>query len=247
MKVSVTVITRNESAGLRPMLESVGWADEILVIDSGSTDDTAKIAEGLGARVLLRDFDDFSSQKNFAQSNAKNDWILNLDADELCPAALSQEIAALPENGPRGYYVARKNYFQDRWIRHCGWYPDYKLRLYDRTAGSWKGKVHEGVQLNGASARLSTPIEHRTYKGFERYLSSVVLYARMAAEQMKEQGRSAGILDLLFRPPAGFLKKYFLQCGFLEGRPGFVISSLTAYGIFCRYSFLWEMGRGERP
>lgn len=228
------------------MLESVSWADEILVIDSRSTDDTVKIAEGLGARVLLRDFDDFSSQKNFAQSQAKNDWILNLDADELCPPALSQEIANLAENGPRGYFVARKNYFQDRWIRHCGWYPDYKLRLYDRNAGIWKGKVHEGVQLEGTPARLSTPLEHRTYKGFERYLSSVVLYARMAAEQMKEQGRNAGILDLLFRPPAGFLKKYFLQCGFLEGRPGFVIASLTAYGIFCRYSFLWEMGKGDR-
>lgn len=247
MKVSVTVITRNEAAGIRSMLESVRWADETIVVDSHSTDDTAAIAREAGCRVLQNEFTGFAAQKNYAQSQALNNWILNLDADELCPAELAEEIQALPESGPAGYFVPRMNYFQGRWIRHCGWYPDYKLRLYRRDAGEWKGKVHESVHLAGATARLNNAVRHYTYKGFERYLSSVLMYSRLAAEQMVEEGRSAGALDLLLRPPAGFLKKYLLQSGFLDGRPGFVISALTAYGIFCRYSFLWEMRTGGKP
>ena len=246
MKVSVTVITRNEADGIRSMLESVRWADEVIVVDSHSTDDTAKIAQEAGCRVFQHEFTDFAAQKNFAQEQANRDWILNLDADELCPPELAEEIQALPESGPSGYFIPRMNFFQDRWIRRCGWYPDYKLRLYRKNAGEWKGKVHEGVQMNGATARLKNAVKHYTYKGLERYLSSVLMYSRLAAEQMMEEGRSAGVLDLLFRPPAGFLKKFFLQAGFLDGRPGFVISALTAYGIFCRYSFLWEMRSGDR-
>lgn len=247
MKVSVTVITRNEASGIGRMLESVRWADEIVLVDSGSEDDTVQIAKSAGARVLHRDFDDFASQKNFAQLQARNDWILNLDADEICPPALAREIQNLPPAaGPSGYYLPRRNYFQDRWIRHCGWYPDYKLRLYERSCGSWHGKVHESIKLKGETGRIQIPIEHRTYKGFERYLSTVVLYSRMAAEQMNDEGKRAGVLDLLLRPPAVFFRKYLLQGGLLDGRPGFVISALTAYGIFCRYSFLWEMRNGER-
>lgn len=246
MKLSVTVITRNEAPGIARMLESVRWADEIVLVDSGSDDDTVEIAKSAGARVLHRDFDDFASQKNFAQSQAGNDWILNLDADEICPPALAQEIQSLPASGPAGYYIPRRNYFQDRWIRHSGWYPDYKLRLYQRSSGTWSGRVHESIKLKGGTGRIKAPLEHRTYKGFERYLSTVVLYSRMAAEQMKDEGKNAGVLDLLFRPPAAFFRKYLLQAGILDGRPGFVIAALSAYGIFCRYSFLWEMRNGER-
>ena len=228
------------------MLESVRWADEIVVVDSFSTDGTVRIAEESGCRVFQHEFSDFATQKNFAHTQATHDWILNLDADELCPPALANEIGALSDSGASGYSIARVNYFQNKWIRHCGWYPDFKLRLYDRRKGAWKGKVHESVRVEGAAGRLKNPLQHYTYKGFERYLSSVLMYSRLAAEQMKEEGKSAGALDLLFRPPVGFVKKYFLQAGFLDGRPGFVISALTAYGIFCRYSFLWEMQSGGR-
>jgi glycosyltransferase involved in cell wall biosynthesis len=246
MKISVTVITRNEAALLPAMLASVRWADEVIVVDCGSTDGTVRIATESGCRVVNHAFVDFASQKNFAHTLATNDWIFNLDADEHCPEALAKEIQALPESGPNGYFVARRNYFQNRWIRHCGWFPDYKLRIYRRSAGAWKGRVHETVELTGQTARLETPLNHYTYKGFERYLDSVLQYSRLAAEQLHEEGKSAGPLDLLLRPPAGFIREYILRAGFLDGRPGFVISALTAYGIFCRYSFLWEMRGGGR-
>ncbi len=248
MQVSVTVITKNEEQGLRASLESVRWASEIVVVDSGSTDRTVEIAKEFAAKVLHHDFIDFASQKNYANSQASSNWILNLDADELCTPELAREIAQLPEEGPAGYWILRRNQFQGRWIRHCGWYPDYKLRLYRRGAGEWQGKVHESMQVGKGNpvVKLNAAIEHYTYRNFDRYLRSIHQFSRLAAGQMQENGRSAGILDLVFRPPAAFVKKYILQMGFLDGIPGFIISAMTAYGIFLRYAYLREMRAGDQ-
>lgn len=245
MQVSVTVITKNEEQGLRAMLESVRWAGEIIVVDCGSTDRTVEIAREYTDEVVHHDFVDFASQKNFAQSRAKYDWVLNLDADERCTPELAAEITALADGGCSAYWISRRNQFQGRWIRHCGWAPDDKLRLYRRSLGLWKGKVHESVQMENPAdtRRLSHSIEHYTYKSFDRYVGSVHQFARLAAEQMDEQGRSAGVLDLMFRPPAAFLKKYLFQAGILDGSPGFVISMLTAYAVFCRYAILRDIAR----
>jgi glycosyltransferase involved in cell wall biosynthesis len=247
MQVSVTMITKNEEQGIHASLESVQWAYEVIVVDSGSTDRTVEIARRFTTKVIHHDFVDFATQKNYASSEATANWILNLDADELCSPELAREIANLPEEGPSGYWILRRNQFQGRWIRHCGWFPDYKLRLYRRGTGEWRGKVHESLELVKGSPviKLKGTIEHYTYRNFDRYLQSTHQFSRLAARQMYEYGRSAGILDLIFRPPAAFLKKYILQMGFLDRVPGFIISVMTAYGIFLRYSYLREMRSGD--
>ncbi len=243
MQVSVTVITLNESAQIERMLESVQWASEILVVDCGSTDGTPEIAGKKNVRVLHHEFADFASQKNYAHAQASSDWILNLDADEICSPVLAREIQDLPEESAPAYAIRRKNYFQGRWIRHSGWNPDYKVRLYRKSQGTWKGMVHESIHLNTKKnmPQLNGWIEHNTYRGFERYLDSVNRYAKLAALQMKEQGRSAGLADVILRPPAVFLKKLFLQAGVLDGAPGFMIAALSAYGTFIRYAMLREL------
>jgi glycosyltransferase involved in cell wall biosynthesis len=242
MQVAVTVITRNEEERIGAMLESVRWAAEVVVVDCGSTDRTVEKARGFTDRVVHHEFSDFASQKNYAHSLTGRDWILNLDADEVCTPELAAEIQALPEEGCEGYLISRQNQFQGRWIRHCGWSPDYKLRLYRKSRGSWKGRVHESVELEpGAGPRkLRGKLLHYTYKDFERYLSSIHQFSKLAADQMREQGKQTGALDLLVRPPLAFLKKYLLQLGILDGTPGFVISALTAYSVFCRYALLSE-------
>jgi glycosyltransferase involved in cell wall biosynthesis len=249
MQVSVTVITKNEAAIIRPMLQSVRWAYEIIVVDSGSTDGTVEIAREFTAKVIHHEFSDFASQKNFADSLTTCDWILNLDADEICTDTLAQEIQSLNGNNFAAYFISRRNHFNNRWIRHCGWSPDFKLRLYRRGIGTWEGRVHESVRLENSAkkGKLKGEILHYTVRNFDRYLSSIHLYSQLAAEQMKEQGRTAGILDLLIRPPISFLKKYFLLLGFLDGAPGFLISMFSAYGIFCRYCFLYQMTEGRNP
>src|SRR5262249_35959677 len=168
MQISVTVITKNEENQIRAALESVKWATEIIVVDCGSTDRTVEIAKEFTPRVIHHDFVDFANQKNFAQSQAKCEWVFNLDADERCTADLGKQIAALPEQGSDAYWISRKNYFQNRWIRHCGWFPDYKIRLYRKNKGLWKGKVHESVQMESGckTERLKSPMEHFTYRGF---------------------------------------------------------------------------------
>ncbi|HET6268439.1 MAG TPA: glycosyltransferase family 2 protein, partial [Acidobacteriota bacterium] len=223
MQVSVTIISRNEESRIRQALQSVRWAAERIVVDCGSTDRTVELATQEGARVVHHEFVDFASQKNFAHSMASHDWILNLDADELCTPELASEIAALPETAALVYEASRKNFFQNRWIRHCGWYPDYKVRLYNRSAAHWEGKVHESLKFDGeiGTARLRGHLLHYTYKGFDRYMGSVHQFSRMAAEQYYAEGRTTSILGLLFRPPVAFIKKYFLQLGIADGYPGF--------------------------
>lgn len=250
MQVSVTMITKNEERGIRASLESVRWAKEIIVIDSGSTDQTVTIAKECGAKVIQHHFVDFADQKNYASSKASSEWILNLDADESCTAELADEIGRLPEEGVDGYWIGRKNYFQGKWIRHCGWFPDYKLRLFRRDKATWRGIVHESVQMSEkmSELKLKGSIEHQTYKNWDRYVQSIHQFARLAAQQMHNEGRSSGILDLLFRPPSAFVKKYALQMGFLDGMPGLVISGMTAYGIFLRFAYLREMNQaGKHP
>ncbi|HSE41734.1 MAG TPA: glycosyltransferase family 2 protein [Acidobacteriota bacterium] len=242
MQVSVTVITLNESARIEKMLDSVQWASEIVVVDCGSTDGTQEIARAKNARVLHHDFADYSSQKNHAQSQTKCEWVLNLDADEICTPELAREVQELPENRASAYAIRRKNYFQNRWIRHSGWNPDYKIRLYKKSAAKWEGKVHESVHLNSSAEvpKLNHWIEHHTYRGFDRYLETVNRYARLAAQQMNEQGKTANFSDLVFKPPAVFVKKLLLQGGILDGMPGFTIAALSAYGTFIRYALLRE-------
>jgi glycosyltransferase involved in cell wall biosynthesis len=249
----VTLITLNEEANIRACLESVGWAGEVLVSDSGSTDGTVAICEELGAKVYIDKWLGFGAQKNLIADRAAGEWILNIDADERVTDGLHAEILEAVEgdggdSGKDGYMVARKNYFAGRWIRRCGWWPDLNLRLYRKAKARFQERaVHEAVVMeDGAKVgRFSNPVEHFTYTGVDDYLERMEKYSRLAAEEMRNQGRRTGILDLTLRPLFTFLKMYVLKLGFLEGRVGFTLSRLYGKYTYTKYARLKEMGGGE--
>ncbi|MBI3398713.1 MAG: glycosyltransferase family 2 protein [Deltaproteobacteria bacterium] len=242
-KLSVTIITLNEESNIRLCLESVKWADEILVSDSGSSDKTVEICKEYGAKVFIDQWLGFGKQKNLIAGRAQNNWILNIDADERITPDLRAEIETALSNGEyQGYYISRKNFFGDTWIRHCGWHPDYNLRLYRKDKGRFNERdVHEAVQIDAKAGYLKAPLEHYTYKNISDYLRRMDRYSTLAAEEMLKNGKSAGLLDLTFRPCFTFFKIFFLQKGFLEGYNGVILSGLYSAYTFSKYAKLWEM------
>jgi glycosyltransferase involved in cell wall biosynthesis len=245
-KITVTIITLNEEANIRACLESVAkWADEIIVSDSGSTDRTVEICRFFGAEVFTDEWLGFGAQKNLCQSRARNEWIFNIDADERAGPGLGEEIGrALDKGKAVGYYVPRKNYFGKRWVRRCGWYPDYNLRLYRKDAGRFNERaVHEAVVVDGPTEKLSTPLIHRTYSGVDDYLRRMERYSRLAAEEMMKEGRRTGPGDMILRPGFTFLKMFVLRGGLLEGKTGLVLSGLYAYYTYEKYRKLRAMRR----
>ena len=245
-KLSVTVITRNEAANLAAALESVAWADEVVVVDSGSTDDTIAIARRVTDRVIVREWPGYSAQKNFAAGQASHDWILSLDADERVTGALGDEIRALLQAEPacRGYRVPRVSHYLGRWIRTTDWYPDYQLRLYDRRAGRWEGAfVHEGVAVDGPVGRLRADLEHLPYRDLSHHLQTIDRYTTLAAEQMRARGGRVGPFGLATRPVGAFLRNYVVRGGWRDGSVGLVVSLLNSYYVFLKFAKLWEASR----
>lgn len=248
-KLTATVITRNESANLAAALESVSWADEILVVDSCSTDDTVEIARRYTARVLVREWPGFSAQKNFAAGESTHDWILSVDADERVTPALAAEIQGLLRGEPsgRGYRIPRVSFYLGRWIRTTDWYPDYQLRLYDRRVSRWTGMVHEGVEVDGAVGRLRAELQHLPYRDISHHLQTIDRYTTLAAEQMRQRGTRVGAAGLLLRPAGAFVRNYVLRGGWRDGTVGLVVSLLNSYYVFLKFAKLWEAGRSGRP
>ncbi len=245
-KVSVTVITLNEAANIDGCLDSVSWADEVLVVDSGSTDDTADRARARGARVVVKDWPGYAAQKNFAAEQAAHDWILSLDADERVTPDLAREIEAALGSGPAmaGYRIPRVAWHLGRWIRTTDWYPDYQLRLYDRRRAQWKPKrVHESVAADGAVGQLAHELQHYAYRDLGHHLQTMDRYTTLAAEEMFESGRRASMLDLLLHPPAAFARNYLLRRGFTDGTAGLVISAMNAHYVFLKFAKLREKQR----
>ena len=237
-KVTATIITRNEAANIDAALASVSWADEIIVIDSESTDDTAARARRVTPRVEVRPWAGYSAQKNYAASIASHDWILSLDADERVTPALAAEIQALLRSEPpyRGYRVPRVSHYLGRWIRGTDWYPDYQLRLYDRRAGQWNGRrVHESVVLNaGEPGRLSNDLQHFPYRDISDHLATIDRYTTLAAEQMRSDGRVPSIAGVALHPLFAFLRNYLLRGGFKNGSAGLIVSVLNSYYVFLK-------------
>lgn len=248
-KLSVTIITLNEEANIRACFESVKWADEILVSDSGSSDRTVEICKEYGAKVFSDGWYGFGRQKNLIAGRVVNNWILNIDADERVTPELKKEIEEVLNNGDcDGYNISRKNFFGNKWIRHCGWYPDYNLRLYRKDKGRFNERnVHEAVQIAGKISFLNAPLEHYTYRDISDYLKRMDRYSTLAAEEMFKKGRRAGYFDILLRPAATFLKMFFLQKGFLEGYIGLILSGLYAAYTFSKYAKLMEMSKRQTP
>ncbi len=242
-KLTVTVITKNEARDLADALASVAWADEIVVVDSNSSDDTVAIARTFTERVVVHPWEGYGAQKNVAAALASHDWILSLDADERVTPALADAIrTALASPGHAAYRMPRVTRHLGRWIRSTDWYPDDQLRLYDRRHAQWTtARVHEAVTVNGTIGRLDHEIQHLAYRNISDHLETIDRYTTLAAEDMRANGRRAGVIQLAGHPPLAFLRNYIARGGFRDGLPGFIISSLNAYYVFLKYAKLWEM------
>ena len=248
-RVTVTIITLDEAAHIADAIDSAAWADEIIVVDSGSVDDTLAIARARGARTETRAWTGYVDQKNFAASLASHDWIFSLDADERIPPALASEIRALLATEPHrgGYRVPRVTFHLGRWVRTTDFYPDYQTRLYDRRKGRWQGRyVHESVTVDGDTGQLTTELLHYSYRDLTDHLDRINAYTTLAARQMHESGRRARAVDLLLHPPAAFLRNYILRRGFLDGTAGLTLSLVNAYSVLLKFAKLWELQRCSR-
>ena len=245
-KLSVTVITKNEAADIGAALQSVAWADEIVVVDSHSEDDTVAIARRCTDRVIARDWQGYIDQKNYAASVATHDWILSLDADERVTPALAAEIQVLIAAGPSAaaFRIPRVTWHLGRWIRTTDWYPDYQVRLYDRRVAGWTGQyVHEAVTVRGVTGQLRGELQHYAYRDIADHLETIDRYTTLAARQMHEAGRRAGLPQIAGHPPLAFLRNYVAHGGIRDGVPGFIISALNAYYVGLKFAKLWEIER----
>ena len=243
-KVSVTVITKNEASDIADALASVAWADEIIVVDSESTDATVRIAREQTDRVIVREWPGYIAQKNYAASLASHDWILSLDADERVTPGLGNEIRSVLASVPAhaAFRMPRVTWHLGRWIRTTDWYPDRQLRLYDRRSARWTGRyVHEAVSVNGTIGDLHGELEHRPYRDIADHLETIDRYTTYAAHQMHEGGSRSGFAQMAGHPPLAFLRNYVAHGGFRDGAPGFIISALNAYYVFLKFAKLWEL------
>lgn len=248
LPVSVVVITKNEASNIERCLKSVPWADELLVVDSGSGDGTDDLARKAGARVLQSEWRGFGPQKAFAASQARNDWILSLDADEALSPELAEEIRSRFEGlDPRtGYELPRESFHMGRWIRHGGWYPDPQLRLFHRGHSMWnEAPIHEQV-VCPRRERLEHSLRHYVFRDLAHQIETNNRYSTLQAEEMSRKGQRFSWLKLVLKPWSKFMETYFWKRGFLDGLPGFVISVGAAYSVFLRWSKLWELERCKR-
>ena len=243
-RLSVVVVTQNEEERIRACLESASWADELIVVDAESSDKTATVARELTDHVFVRPWPGFAAQKNFGLEQARGDWILSLDADELVSNPLRQEIAAILAGGGEhaGYAIRRRNVFWGRWIRHGGLYPDWQLRLFRRGRGRFTERtVHESVTVDGSVGRLSGHLEHRSYRDVADFLERADRYSTLAAGEWLAAGRrSRPLTDLVVRPAGRFLTMYVARAGFLDGWRGFLLAVLYAYYVLMRSAKVWE-------
>jgi (heptosyl)LPS beta-1,4-glucosyltransferase len=254
MKITATIITLNEADNIRKACESVSWADEILVVDSESTDDTRQIAAEFGARVLINRWPGFSKQKQFAVDSAKHDWILSLDADERVSPELRASIDELQIKDDRdladGYRVARRAFYMNRWIRGGGWYPDYQLRLFNRKRAHWRDRViHESVAMD-EGARVETlrgDLLHYSMRDPDHHRQMIEeRYAPLGAEQMFREGKRTSGVQSAVAGPAAFLRTFILKAGFRDGQAGLTIARMAAYHAALKHSILRELQNRER-
>ena len=246
MKITAIIPTFNEEIHIEDAIKSVNFADEIIVIDSFSTDKTVTLANKHNVRLIQREFDDFSTQKNYAIDQAKNDWIYVLDADERVTDELRVEIidAANKPNNFVGFYVYRTFYFIGRKIKYSGWQRDKVARLFNRNFCRYNGNlVHEVIKADGELGFLKNKLEHYSYRGFDHYISKLNQYAWLQAKQLNQKGERVTLYHVFVKPPARFVIHYFIRLGFLDGFPGFVIAATQSYGVLTRFIKLWLLRR----
>jgi len=239
MKITATIITLDEERKIGRAIESLRCADEILIVDSGSTDRTIELAQNLGARVIEAGWRGYAAQKNWAAEQASHDWILSLDADEALSEGLEAEIWSLKKGGTAcdAYTMPRLARYLGRWIFHSGWYPDRKIRLYDRRKGKWVGEfVHESVQVDGRIGHLESNILHFTCDSLSEHLRTLDRYTTLAAQELCSRKVPVSWSRLILDPAWTFFKTYFVQMGFLDGLEGATIAYMAAFYTFLKYS-----------
>lgn len=243
-RVSACIITRDEATNIADCIRSVSFADEVVVVDSGSTDRTCELARELGARVIDQEFLGHVRQKQLAIDSATHDWVFCIDADERVDDRLATEIStalATEDDETAGYEVARHTFYLGRFIDHGGWWPEWRLRLFDRRRGRWGGAdPHDHVVLDGPSKRLGGELVHYNYRDLSHHVRKVDSYSSIIAAGRVERGESASLFKLVTRPPLRFLRMYLLRGGFRDGARGFIVAWMGAFYVFMKYAKLWE-------
>ena len=251
VRISIALITLNEEANLPRTLESVmplmrDGEGEIIVVDSGSTDRTVEIANSYGAKVFIEPWKGFAAQKNSAMEKSSGDWVLQLDADEALEPALADEISLSTQSSSVvGFWIPRKNFFLDRWIKHGGFYPDPKLRLIRRGTGKFEEYgAHPTIKVNGPTGRLKHAMIHNAYPTLRGYIDHMNSYSSSGAEIAVAKGhRSFSLINIVLRPKLTFLYNYVFRLGFLDGREGFLLHFYHAIYVSWKYAKAWELAR----
>ena len=246
IKLSSVIITFNEERNIGMCIESLaGIADEIVVVDSGSTDKTEAICRSLGVKYIHHTFEGYGEQKNFGASNCSFDYILSLDADEALSSELKESISALKNNWDKdGYSFNRLTNYCGKWIHHCGWYPDSKLRLFKKNKAKWsESKLHEKLILNDPEncESIKGDLLHYSYFSIEEHIKQVNKYTEIASKDDFKDGKRSSILMILFAPVIRFIRDYFFLLGFLDGYYGFIICRISAHASFIKYAKLYEL------
>ncbi len=244
MKVSAAIITRDDAAALDRCLASLGWCDEVVVLDQGSTDDTAEVCARHGAALHQSPWLGFGPTKQRAVDLCRNRWVLSVDSDEEVSDELRDAILALPESpAEAAFAVNRLSRFLGRWIRHCGWHPDWVVRLFDRERGRFDARpVHEAIALDGPSGRLPGLLRHYAYETMEQYIGKLNRYTTEAARELHAAGRRAGPGTAVLRAQAAFLRMWLLQGGFRDGWAGAVLCASSGFYVLAKYVKLWRLG-----
>lgn len=243
MKISATIVTLNEERNIARAIESLRCVDEIVVVDSGSSDSTRELALRLGARVIEEPWRGYAGQKNFASQCATFDWILSVDADEAVTEELEAEILTLKRDGPRcdGYSMPRLAQYLGRWIMHSGWYPDRKVRLFHRQKAEWVGEyVHESVRVTGSVGEFEGKLLHFTCDSLSQHLRTLDRYTTLAAQELLAKGSPVPISRMLFDPAWTFVRTYVIRRGFLDGPQGLAIAWMAALYTFLKYAKAWQ-------
>lgn len=250
MKISAAIIVFNERDNISEVCETVSWADEIVIVDSSSTDGTAEIARKYTDKVFDREFRGYQDKHEFADSMTTGDWIFWIDADERVTPELLSSIDAVRKKEeqalPDGFRIARKTWYAGRWIKHSGWYPDYQMRLYRKSASYWDGIApHQTARVNGKIETLKGELLHYTKRNLSEHHRVIDNYTTLAARHLFENGAASGGLKMLTAAIGGFVRTFVLKQGFRDGVQGLMIAIFTAYGAFLKHAKVWELRNSQ--
>jgi glycosyltransferase involved in cell wall biosynthesis len=245
--ISVVIMARNEDKNIGEAIDSVSFASQIVVADTGSSDSTMELARQAGAEVHSIVFDGYGVSKNRALTFAKCNWILSLDADERVSPKLAESIVKIVDN-PKfdGYTIPRLTYFLGKPVRHSGWYPEYVLRLFKKSKGEFSERlVHESIRLDGPTGKLDGLLYHYSYRDLDSYLEKMNIYSTLNAQELYRSGKTSHFLDMLIHPLSTFIKMYVLNAGFLDGYHGFLLAGLSSFNVFTKYAKLRQLHHEE--